>query len=136
MKLERSVTDPRTCSFGELCSLLRFEVEQSIKDDSDALPLQGRLCLYVKLCSLALSPQTGSLTSLNPAADMVPPFLAYHGLVYADKDVLLAGYTQCKLYRDGLQDDSTKLWRHIEGVSTDGGLWGTGESVRQTGLFC
>lgn len=59
---------------------------------------------------------------------MVPPFLAAYGAFEGDTSVLTEAYTQCKLYRQYLQDPTTKLWKHIvKGDWEDTGLWGTGE---------
>lgn len=105
-----------------MVSLLRVIGSSGKRCTDSWLALQGRLRLFVWLSSrLRNSPP---LTRLS-FADMAPPFLAYYGAAYAKEDVLLEGYTQCKLYRSALQDGSTKLWKHIPGQ--DDGLWGTGE---------
>lgn len=68
---------------------------------------------------------------------MVPPFLAYYGYMHANQTLLEEAYTQCSLYRQGLQDPATKLWRHIvqgEGTS-DPGLWATGNAWAAAGML-
>jgi rhamnogalacturonyl hydrolase YesR len=60
---------------------------------------------------------------------MVPPFLAYYGMITSNTTVLEEAYTQIKLYRNYLRDPSTGLWRHVV-LGEDGqdpGLWATGE---------
>ncbi|KAJ9103744.1 hypothetical protein QFC21_002204 [Naganishia friedmannii] len=68
---------------------------------------------------------------------MVPPFLAYYGYLHSNQTLLQEAYTQCSLYRSGLQDPSTKLWRHIaQGTGTsDPGLWATGNAWAAAGML-
>lgn len=61
---------------------------------------------------------------------MAPPFIAYYGALQGGSDgadLLQLAYTQCKLYRQYLSDESG-LWKHIVlGNSEDNNHWGTGE---------
>ncbi|KAJ9091754.1 hypothetical protein QFC19_008964 [Naganishia cerealis] len=68
---------------------------------------------------------------------MVPPYLAYYGYLSSNQTLLQEAYTQCALYRSGLQDTSTNLWRHImEGTGTaDPGLWATGNAWAAAGMM-
>ncbi|GHJ83778.1 hypothetical protein NliqN6_0180 [Naganishia liquefaciens] len=68
---------------------------------------------------------------------MVPPFLAYYGYMHSNQSLLQEAYNQCSLYRAGLQDPSTKLWRHImEGTgASDPGLWATGNAWAAAGML-
>ena len=70
---------------------------------------------------------------------MAPPFIAYYG-AYDQGDaktyLLQAAYDQCRLYRQYLQDNSTKLWKHIElGSWQDNNLWATGNGWAAAGMF-
>ena len=70
---------------------------------------------------------------------MAPPFIAYFG-AYDQGDaktyLLQAAYDQCRLYRQYLQDNSTKLWKHIElGSYQDNNLWATGNGWAAAGMF-
>src|ERR1700691_5037680 len=60
---------------------------------------------------------------------MVPPFLAYYGVIFQNATVLFEAYNQIKLYRSYLLDTtSNNLWRHVllgEGPE-DQGHWSTG----------
>lgn len=60
---------------------------------------------------------------------MVPPFIAYFGALeggQGERNLLQIAYDQCRLYRDGLKDDSG-LWRHIAlGSWQDDTHWATG----------
>ncbi len=68
---------------------------------------------------------------------MVPPFLAYYGMYTANQTLLQAAYDQCRLYREGLQDSTTKLWRHIQlgNGTSDPGLWATGNAWAAAGMM-
>lgn len=64
---------------------------------------------------------------------MVPPFLAYYGLLTNNQSLITDAYTQIKLYRNYLRDTSAgNLWAHIvlgnnsNGVANDPGHWSTG----------
>jgi rhamnogalacturonyl hydrolase YesR len=71
---------------------------------------------------------------------MAPPFIAYFG-AYEQGDanmtyLLQAAYDQCRLYRQYLQDNSTKLWKHIElGSYQDNNLWATGNGWAAAGML-
>jgi hypothetical protein len=77
---------------------------------------------------------------------MVPPFLAYYGVVRKNTSIILEAYNQCRLYRQYLQvsrrpsdfalskltkafsqdPEGSGLWRHILlGDWNEPGLWGT-----------
>lgn len=65
---------------------------------------------------------------------MVPPFLAYYGVLSANQTLVSESYHQILLYRKHLFDESTSLWRHVSGTSStdiqnDMGHWATGESL-------
>ena len=59
---------------------------------------------------------------------MVPPFLAYYGVLSRNRTLLAEAYTQILLYRNYLRDPTEGMWRHILlGVSgNDEGFWSTG----------
>lgn len=68
---------------------------------------------------------------------MVPPFLAYYGVVSRNRTLLVVAHDQIKLYRDYLRDpQANNLWKHILlGVNgTDEGHWSTGEYSRMFSL--
>ena len=62
---------------------------------------------------------------------MVPPFLAYYGVVTRNRTLLVESYTQIQLYRNYLYDSKESLWRHVLlGVSqNDEGFWSTGTVI-------
>jgi hypothetical protein len=59
---------------------------------------------------------------------MVPPFLAYYGVMSRNRTLLNEAYTQIMLYRNHLFDPTESMWKHILlGVSgNDEGFWSTG----------
>jgi len=59
---------------------------------------------------------------------MVPPFLAYYGVMTRNKSAVAESYNQIRLYRKYLRDQGTNnLWRHmVFGDSQDKGHWATG----------
>ena len=70
---------------------------------------------------------------------MAPPFIADFGGYDqggAKTSLLQAAYDQCRLYRQYLQDNSTKLWKHIElGSYQDNNLWATGNGWAAAGML-
>ncbi|KAI1793356.1 glycosyl hydrolase family 88-domain-containing protein [Ganoderma leucocontextum] len=67
---------------------------------------------------------------------MVPPFLAYYGVLNQNQSLLQAAYDQCRLYRQALvDDDAGGMWRHITGNSTDNGHWTTGNGWAAAGML-
>lgn len=63
---------------------------------------------------------------------MVPPFLAYYGVITKNRTIVDQAYDQIKLYRDQLYDSDASAWRHIVGGSSgaDPSFWATGEKAR------
>jgi len=64
---------------------------------------------------------------------MVPPFLAYYGVMTENRTLLLEAYNQITLYRKYLCDTSAdNRWKHVllgvevDGPSNDEGHWTTG----------
>jgi hypothetical protein len=62
---------------------------------------------------------------------MVPPFLAYYGVITRNRTLLAESYNQIELYRNYLFDPTESLWKHIVlGVSgNDDGFWSTGTVI-------
>jgi hypothetical protein len=62
---------------------------------------------------------------------MVPPFLAYYGVITRNRTILAESYNQIKLYRNYLFDPTESLWRHVSlGVNqNDEGFWSTGTAI-------
>ncbi|GAA5912049.1 uncharacterized protein JCM6883_007091 [Sporobolomyces salmoneus] len=67
---------------------------------------------------------------------MVPPFLAYYGVMTKNTSLIDEAYTQSRLYRQYLLAPSIGLWRHIAlGSSPDPGLWSTGNGWAANGML-
>ena len=67
----------------------------------------------------------------SPRSDfiyMVPPFLAYYGVITRNRTLLSESYKQIELYRNYLFDPTESLWRHVLlGLTeNDEGFWSTG----------
>jgi rhamnogalacturonyl hydrolase YesR len=60
---------------------------------------------------------------------MVPPFLAYYGVIFQNATILFEAFNQIRLYRSYLLDTSSNnLWRHVllGGGTKDQGHLSTG----------
>ncbi|KXN84655.1 Lactam utilization protein lamB [Leucoagaricus sp. SymC.cos] len=71
---------------------------------------------------------------------MVPPFLAYYGVVAQNRTLLLEAYNQIKLYRNYLRDsDAQNRWKHVllgqSGLFNDEGHWTTGNGWAAAGML-
>ena len=74
---------------------------------------------------------------------MVPPFLAYYGVLSANKTLVQEAYNQIKLYRSYLRDGyndpkNSALWRHIvmgSAIQPDSGHWSTGNAWAAAGML-
>lgn len=70
---------------------------------------------------------------------MVPPFLAYYGVVTANQSLLYDAYDQIKLYRNYLSDpQDNNLWQHIRFgsiIPPDSGHWSTGNGWVAAGIL-
>ncbi|KAI3483502.1 hypothetical protein L1887_53633 [Cichorium endivia] len=77
----------------------------------------------------------------SDAMYMMPPYLAFYGLVTRNNTLLQLAYDQIRLYRDGMRLTSgaaTNLWGHIylpdNRTWTDGGAWATGNGWVLAGM--
>ena len=63
---------------------------------------------------------------------MVPPFLAYYGVITNNQSLVGEAYNQIKLYRQYMRDENANgLWKHVVlGSWNDEGHWSTGKSPR------
>ncbi|RXW13048.1 hypothetical protein EST38_g12804, partial [Candolleomyces aberdarensis] len=68
---------------------------------------------------------------------MIPPFLAYYGIITDNKTVVQQAYDQIKLARDQLYDSNAGVWRDIAGGSRgpDPGYWATGNAWAAAGML-
>ncbi|KAI0086828.1 Six-hairpin glycosidase [Irpex rosettiformis] len=86
----------------------------------------------------AISHRVEKLQLWSDFVAMVPPFLAYYGVVTANQSLVEEGYKQIKLYRSYLQDTSARgLWHHIVmgNNGTDPGHWSTGNAWAAIGIL-
>ena len=64
---------------------------------------------------------------------MVPPFLAYYGVITRNRTIVAEAYNQLKLYRQYLRDPRQGMWRHVVlgtgGQPNDPGFWSTGVKI-------
>lgn len=66
---------------------------------------------------------------------MVPPFLAYYGVLTRNESLLLEAYNQIRIYRDELAD-GTGMWQHVRhGSWEDKGHWSTGNGWAAMGML-
>ncbi|KAH7337506.1 Six-hairpin glycosidase-like protein [Rhizoctonia solani] len=66
---------------------------------------------------------------------MVPPFLAYYGVLTNNESLVEESYNQIKLYRGILADD-TGMWQHVRlGSFEDRGYWSTGNGWAAMGML-
>lgn len=100
-------------------------------------PPPGPIHQYIQNPEGAISHRANQAQLWADFVYMVPPFISYYGFVSSNQTLLQEAYTQCSLYRSGLQDPSTKLWRHIvQGNGTsDPGLWATGNAWAAAGMM-
>lgn len=69
---------------------------------------------------------------------MLPPFLAYYGVMTGNQSMVQEAYTQISLYRNVLRDTKAdNLWTHIVGgdSGTDSGHWSTGNAWAAAGML-
>ncbi|KAH8978283.1 glycoside hydrolase family 105 protein [Lactarius akahatsu] len=86
----------------------------------------------------AISHRVSEVQLWSDSVYMVPPFLAYYGIITGNQSMLQEAYNQVKLYRSYLSDTSAGgLWRHIVlGVNgTDQGHWSTGNAWAAAGML-
>ncbi|GAA5916107.1 uncharacterized protein JCM6883_001732 [Sporobolomyces salmoneus] len=66
---------------------------------------------------------------------MVPPFIAYFGVLSSNSTLIKEAYNQCKLYRQYLKaKDSNALQHVVLGGWQDKGIWATGNAWAAAGM--
>ncbi|RPD56883.1 hypothetical protein L226DRAFT_538351 [Lentinus tigrinus ALCF2SS1-7] len=85
----------------------------------------------------AISHRTEEVALWSDFVYMVPPFLAYYGVLTQNQTLLQLAYDQCRLYRQYLiDDDAGGMWRHIvQGSTPDSGHWTTGNGWAAGGML-
>uniref|UniRef100_A0A8H7XME6 Uncharacterized protein n=1 Tax=Psilocybe cubensis TaxID=181762 RepID=A0A8H7XME6_PSICU len=85
----------------------------------------------------AISHRVSELQLWSDFVYMVPPFLAYYGVLTRNRTLVAEAYNQIKLYRGHLRDNSTGLWMHVLlGADwNDPGFWCTGQGWAAAGML-
>ncbi|KAF6753906.1 Six-hairpin glycosidase-like protein [Ephemerocybe angulata] len=85
----------------------------------------------------AISHKTEQIQLWSDAVYMVPPFLAYYGVITNDRTPLDQAYEQIKQYRAQLYDSNAGAWKHIVGGNsgTDDSFWATGNAWAAAGML-
>ncbi|KAF7363457.1 hypothetical protein MSAN_01001500 [Mycena sanguinolenta] len=90
----------------------------------------------------AISHRAAQVQLWSDSVFMVPPFLAYYGVLTGNTTLMNEAYNQIKLYRNYLRDSSAKnLWKHIvlgndtQDGANDPGHWSTGMKRLGSGRY-
>jgi rhamnogalacturonyl hydrolase YesR len=90
----------------------------------------------------AISHRVAQVQLWSDSVFMVPPFLAYYGVLTGNTTLMNEAYNQIKLYRNYLRDTSAKnLWKHIvlgnntQDGPNDPGHWSTGNGWAAAGML-
>ncbi|KAJ7109388.1 Six-hairpin glycosidase-like protein [Mycena epipterygia] len=90
----------------------------------------------------AISHRVAQVQLWSDSVYMVPPFLAYYGVLTGNTTLITEAYNQIKLYRNYLRDTSAKnLWKHIvlgndtSDGANDEGHWSTGNGWAAAGML-
>ncbi|KAA1476436.1 hypothetical protein DENSPDRAFT_511437 [Dentipellis sp. KUC8613] len=85
----------------------------------------------------ALSHRVSQVQLWSDSVYMVPPFLAYYGVLSQNRSMVEEAYNQIKVYRNYLNDPNANgLWKHILlGNGTDEGHWSTGNGWAAAGML-
>ncbi|KAF7294922.1 hypothetical protein MIND_01030300 [Mycena indigotica] len=90
----------------------------------------------------AISHRVSQVQLWSDSVFMVPPFLAYYGVLTSNTSLITEAYNQIKLYRNYLRDtNANNLWKHIvlgnntNGGSLDEGHWSTGNGWAAAGML-
>ncbi|EGN97365.1 hypothetical protein SERLA73DRAFT_184047 [Serpula lacrymans var. lacrymans S7.3] len=85
----------------------------------------------------ALSHRVDQVQLWSDFVYMVPPFLAYYGVITENRTLVSEAYNQISLYRSYLRDpDANNLWKHIllGSSGNDEGHWATGNAWAAAGM--
>ncbi|KAJ7097915.1 Six-hairpin glycosidase [Mycena belliarum] len=90
----------------------------------------------------AISHRAAQVQLWSDSVYMVPPFLAYYGVLSGNTTLISEAYNQIKLYRNYLRDTKAKnLWKHIvlgtdpSDGGNDEGHWSTGNAWAAAGML-
>ncbi|KZT64678.1 Six-hairpin glycosidase [Daedalea quercina L-15889] len=74
----------------------------------------------------------------SDAVYMIPPFLAYYGVLTGNQTLVEEAYNQIKAYREILFNSTTSLWQHIllgDNGIVDPDYWATGNGWAAAGIL-
>ncbi|KAJ7774595.1 Six-hairpin glycosidase-like protein [Mycena maculata] len=90
----------------------------------------------------AISHRVAQVQLWSDSVYMVPPFLAYYGVLTGNTTLITEAYNQISLYRKYLRDTSANnLWKHIvlgndtSDTPNDSGHWSTGNGWAAAGML-
>jgi len=86
----------------------------------------------------ALSHRVSELQLWSDFVYMVPPFIAYYGMMSQNRTLLLEAYNQIKLYHNYLSDPKAQdRWKHVllGPTNNDEGYWTTGNAWAAAGML-
>ncbi|QRV84738.1 cell wall glycoside hydrolase YteR [Ceratobasidium sp. AG-Ba] len=93
------------------------------------------LTVAPRTSSGAISHRSDEVQLWSDFVYMVPPFLAYYGVMTDNRTLVEEAYNQIKLYRNVLID-GTGMWQHIKmGSFEDTGHWSTGNGWAAMGML-
>jgi len=104
--------------------------------------LEYTLTVVPRTSDGAISHRVAQVQLWSDSVFMVPPFLAYYGVLSGNMTLLTEAYNQIKLYRNHLRDTNAKnLWKHIvlgtdsQDGPNDEGHWSTGNGWAAAGML-
>ncbi|PPR02489.1 hypothetical protein CVT24_002038 [Panaeolus cyanescens] len=134
-----SAADPASIGVAVLlANWTRTDSDNMVYDKAAGDQLEYLLKHTPRTRSGAISHRANEAQLWSDFVYMVPPFIAYYGALEGGdggRALMQVAYDQCRLYRDGLRDDSG-LWKHIMlGSFQDQTHWATGNAWAAAGML-
>ncbi|KAF5378135.1 hypothetical protein D9615_007521 [Tricholomella constricta] len=137
LKQDGSAADPASIGFAVLLANWTGQsggdYAEAAKDQLEFLQLK-----VPRTSDGAISHRVSQVQLWSDFVYMVPPFLAYYGVITQNRTLLISAYDQIKFYRSYLRDTSANnLWKHVLlGTSgNDEGHWSTGNAWAAAGML-
>ncbi|KAF8734265.1 hypothetical protein AX14_003490 [Amanita brunnescens Koide BX004] len=133
-----SAGDPASIGFAVLLANWTGQDNGQIDYEGAANDQLSYLLLDVpKTSDGAISHRVSEVQLWSDFVYMVPPFLAYYGVMTSNLTLVQQAYNQIKLYRNYLRDPTANgLWKHILlGSFNDEGHWSTGNGWVAAGML-
>ncbi|GAA5861638.1 hypothetical protein JCM1840_005216 [Sporobolomyces johnsonii] len=131
-----SPCDPASLGVGWMLAVATSKISSRLVVDQEIDYLMEQVVRLGADGPMSMRPIDEPISLWSDFVYMVPPFLAYYGVVNDNETIIQEAIHQIEQYRAYLFDNTTGLWQHtVMGWVVDPGLWATGNGWAAAGIL-